>query len=255
MPSPTERQPAEPGSGRTAGACDVSVVVPTYHEAGNLRALIAAVFAAVSDLRAEMVIVDDNSQDGTAELVAELASRHPVRCVVRTTERGLATAVMRGIADARGARVVVMDADLSHPAEAIPALVGALDDPAVNMSIGSRFVGGGRIDERWSTFRHLNSWVARQLARPLTGLHDAMSGFFCVRRREVELSRLQPVGYKIALELIVRHNWRRVVEVPITFRDRAAGESKLSAAEQLRYLRHLARLYGVAIGRRLGARR
>jgi dolichol-phosphate mannosyltransferase len=85
------------------------------------------------------------------------------------------------------------------------------------------------------------------LAWPLTGVKDMMAGFFCVRRRDLDLDRLEPVGYKIALELIVRHHWKNIVEIPITFTDRAAGVTKLTAAEQLRYLRHLRRLYTYAL--------
>jgi len=85
------------------------------------------------------------------------------------------------------------------------------------------------------------------LARPLTGVKDMMSGFFCVRRRDLKLDRLCPVGYKIALELIVRHGWKNVVEIPITFCDRAAGQTKLNVGAQLRYLRHLWRLYAYVL--------
>ena len=89
------------------------------------------------------------------------------------------------------------------------------------------------------------------LARPLTDVRDVMSGFFCVRRADLNLDALDPLGYKIALELIVRHGWTNIVEVPITFTDRVAGRTKLTAAEQLRYLRHLCRLYALVLrGRR-----
>ena len=166
---------------------------------------------------------------------------------VRRQERGLATAVIHGLREARGEFCVVMDADLSHPPEAIPKLLDALRPPGVQMAIGSRFVPGGSVDLHWPLHRRLNSWAARMLAQPLTNVKDMMAGFFCVRRRELELDRLDPVGYKIALELIVRHRWKHVVEVPITFADRMAGKTKLNLAEQLRYVRHLRRLYWYAL--------
>lgn len=110
---------------------------------------------------------------------------------------------------------------------------------------------GGEVDLHWPLHRRLNSLVGRLLARPLTPVRDMMAGFFCVRRADLKLDLLKPVGYKIALELIVRHGWKNVVEVPITFSDRAAGKTKLSVGEQLRYLRHLWRLYTfVMFGRR-----
>ncbi len=231
----------------------VTVVVPTYNERDNLAPLAQRLFAALAPQHCELLIVDDDSPDGTAAAAEELGRSLPVRCLVRRGERGLATAVIAGLRAARGAHVVVMDADLSHPPESVPALLAALHDPSVPMAIGSRFVAGGRVDLHWPWYRRLNSLVGRLLARPLTPVRDMMSGFFCVRRHEVNLDKLRPVGYKIALELIVRHGWQNVMEVPIAFRDRAAGRTKLNLAEQLRYLRHLVRLYSFVL--RGGARR
>jgi dolichol-phosphate mannosyltransferase len=236
------------------GAVLVTVVVPTYNERENLAPLAGRVFGVVDPQQAELLVIDDDSPDGTAAAAAELGRVLPVRCVVRRGERGLATAVIAGLRAARGALVVVMDADLSHPPESIPALLDALRDPRVPMAIGSRFVAGGKVDLDWPLHRRLNSFVGRLLARPLTTVRDMMSGFFAVRRDEVDLDRLRPVGYKIALELIVRQGWKDVVEIPITFRDRAAGRTKLNVAEQIRYLRHLARLYAFVLLRG-GARR
>lgn len=232
---------------------EISVVVPTYNERANLAPLAQRVFAALAGREAELIVVDDNSPDGTAAEAARLADRHPIRCLVRKTERGLASAVIAGIRTSAADLCVVMDADLSHPPEAIPALVDCLArDPHAQMSVGSRFVPGGHVDLHWPLHRRLNSRLGRLLARPLTPVRDAMSGFFCVRRAELNLDSLSPVGYKIALELIVRHDWKNVVEIPITFSDRAAGQTKLSLAEQLRYLRHLVRLYAFRLA---GSRR
>lgn len=225
----------------------VSVVVPTYNERANVRPLARRVFAALAPDCCELLVVDDDSPDGTAEEVAALAREYPVRCIVRRGERGLATAVVRGLREARGEWIVSLDADLSHPPEAIPTLLEALRDPGVDMAIGSRFVPGGRIDSAWPLHRRLNSYVARLLARPLTPVRDMMAGFFAVRRRDLRLETLDPIGYKIALELIVRHGWKHVVEIPITFSDRSAGQTKLDLGEQLRYLRHLGRLYGFVL--------
>jgi dolichol-phosphate mannosyltransferase len=223
----------------------VSIVVPTFNEHANIRPLAARIFTSLSPADCELLIVDDDSPDGTAAECAAAAAEHgwPLRCIVRRGERGLATAVICGLREARGELIVSLDADLSHPPEAIPALLEALRDPAVNMAIGSRFVPGGRVDLHWPLHRRLNSLAGRLLARPLTPVRDMMSGFFAVRRSDLHLESLNPTGYKIALELIVRHRWKNVVEVPITFADRAAGKTKLSVAEQLRYLRHLWRLY------------
>jgi dolichol-phosphate mannosyltransferase len=226
--------------------------VPTYNERDNLPPLAARIFTALDPQQSELVVVDDDSPDGTAVVGQQLAARYPVRVLVRRAQRGLATAVIAGLGEARGALVVVMDADLSHPPESIPALLAPLlSNPAVNIVIGSRFVPGSAIALDWPAPRRLNSWGARLLARPLVNVRDMMSGFFAVRRADLRLEALHPIGYKIALELIVRHGWTNIVETPITFSERAAGQTKLNAREQLRYLRHLARLYAfVALGRR-----
>jgi dolichol-phosphate mannosyltransferase len=227
----------------------VSVVVPTYNERANIRPLAARVFATLSPAHSELLIVDDDSPDGTAAECDATATETgwPLRGIVRRGARGLATAVICGLREARGELIVSLDADLSHPPEMIPALVEALRDRRVNMAIGSRFVPGGRVDLHWPLHRRLNSLAGRLLARPLTPVHDMMSGFFAVRAADLELEGLDPIGYKIALELIVRHGWKNVAEIPITFSDRAAGKTKLSVGEQVRYLRHLVRLYRCAL--------
>jgi dolichol-phosphate mannosyltransferase len=223
-----------------------SVIVPTYREAPNLRALADRVFAATEAARidAELLFVDDNSRDGSKEIVADLARERPVRMVVRTEERGLSSAVLRGFADARFDLLVVMDADLSHPPEAIPDLVTLIAEERADFAIGSRYVRGGDIAEEWSFLRYINSRAATLLARPLTPVRDPMSGFFALHRRTLDqAAALNPIGYKIALELMVKARCRRVVEVPIHFAQRHAGESKLSLSEQLKYVRHVLRLY------------
>ncbi len=232
----------------------VSVVVPTYNERDNLAPLAERLFEVLPPGQAELIVVDDDSPDGTAQLAGQLAQRWPIRCLRRSGQRGLATAVIDGMRCAAGELLVVMDADLSHPPEAIPALLEPLRDEHVQMVIGSRFVPGGKVDLHWPLHRRLISRIGRLLARPLTPVHDAMSGFFCVRRALLDLDRLDPIGYKIALELIVRHGWTHIVEVPIIFTDRAAGTTKLDLAEQLRYLRHLGRLYAWVIRRRISSR-
>ena len=225
----------------------VSVVVPTYCEAANLRLLIPRIHdsLAAASLSYEIIVVDDDSPDNTTQVCDELGRDFPVRLIVRTAVRGLATAVITGMESARGELIVCMDADLSHPPESIPHLIDALAVPTVDLVIGSRYVAGGETDEHWGIFRWLNSRIATWMARPLTSAKDPMAGFFALRREMFRRahSRLDPVGYKIGLELMVKANCRSVVEVPITFHDRAHGESKLSWREQLNYLRHLGRLY------------
>lgn len=221
----------------------VSVVVPTYREADNLPVLIDRLEAVRDDAPwdLELLIVDDNSNDGTEEAIARLDLPW-VRLIVRRDERGLSSAVLRGFEEATGDVLLCMDADLSHPPEKLPELVAALDEH--EMVIGSRYVDGGSTDAAWGVFRWLNSKVATWLARPFTRAADPMAGFFTLRRTTyARATHLNPVGYKIGLELIVKCRMTRVGEVPIHFTERVRGESKLTLGEQLRYIQHLRRLF------------
>ena len=223
-----------------------SIIVPTFREAPNIEPLVQRVFAAVSQagIEAELIIVDDDSQDGTEGIVEALGAHHPVRLIVRRGQRGLAGAVLAGLNAAKYDRFVVLDADLQHPPELIPTLLARLDQNSCDFVIGSRYAGGGVIESNWPLRRRIVSRVASLLAAPLAPLSDLLSGFFALHRRTFEQAeRLDPIGYKIALELYVKGRCRQPAEVPLQFAARATGESKFGFAEQMRYLRHLTRLY------------
>jgi dolichol-phosphate mannosyltransferase len=224
----------------------ISIVVPTYKEAENLRPLSRAIGEALepAGLDYEVIFVDDDSNDGSEEICAELQKEHPVRILVRKDERGLATAVIHGMRAAKGEIIVVMDADLSHPASAIPEMVSRLESRRSDFVLGSRYVAGGSIHDEWSIFRKLNSMVPSLMARPLCPLKDPMSGFFAIRKDDMpDPSILSPIGYKVALEIYAKGRFSAPSEVPIHFADRRYGESKLSLKEQLNFIRHLGRLY------------
>lgn len=225
---------------------EVSIIIPTFRERDNLERLLPALALVLRRARidGDVIVVDDGSGDGTEELCASLAKEYPVSLFSRYQERGLATAVLVGLRAARGEICVVMDADFSHPPEAIPRLVSAARLPDCDMAIGSRYVAGGALDPNWSWARRWNSRIALLLARGLTPAADPMAGFFAIRKETLtRAAEFRPIGYKIGLELIVRCDCRRIVEVPITFQDRSLGESKLSVVQQWQYLRHLGRLY------------
>ena len=224
---------------------EVSIVVPTYREVENIGLLADRVFAATSaaGIAAELIVVDDDSRDGTEARCRDLSARYPVRLITRRGERGLATAVIEGFRQARGRLLVCMDADLSHPPEAIPEMVQALVGGA-EFVIGSRYLAKGGIEEGWGVYRWLNSKIATLLARPLTLVSDPLGGYFGLPREVFfRAGELSPLGYKIALEMLVRGRPKRVAEVPIFFSDRKFGQSKLSVRVQFQYLRHLRRLY------------
>lgn len=222
----------------------VSIIVPTYQEVENLQPLSEMIQAELTGLDYEILIMDDNSQDGSIEKVAKLSLLHPIRIITRMENRGLSPAVIDGFDEAQGDIVVVMDADLSHPASAIPKMVAQLESGESDFVLGSRYVPGGSIDESWTLWRYINSAVATLPALPLTRVKDPMSGFFALRRKDLPSShKLSPIGYKIALEVMVKGDFQKVSEVPIHFVDRVYGESKLTLGEQVKYLRHLRRLY------------
>jgi dolichol-phosphate mannosyltransferase len=238
----------------TAKECSVTIVVPTYHEVENLRPLVIRISEAMSKARGsyEIIFVDDDSRDGTDQTIRELNELgYPARLITRMGERGLSSAVIRGFSEATGEVFICLDADLSHPPEAIPAILECLSETGVDFVLGSRYVPGGRTDEHWGLLRWINSKIATMFARPLTSVKDPMSGFFSIRRTVYQRAApLNPVGYKIALELMVKCNCSIIREVPIHFARRQFGLSKLSIAERFNYLRHLSRLLRFKYGSR-----
>ncbi len=223
----------------------LSIIVPPLNQAHNLPALPERNNLAIGATPYEILIIDDKSRDNTPQVCDELSRKYPLRLIVRENPtNGLSGAVLHGIAQSRGQRIVVMDADLQHPPEKIPELLAALDSGA-DFALGSRYIPGGSTGQQWGLFRKLNSWVATVLARPFAGrVNDPMSGFFALDRATFDRAeRLTPLGYKIALELICKCRVKQVREVPIHFAERTAGESKLSLKQQFRYLEHLSRLY------------
>ena len=212
----------------------LSVVVPTYNEAGSVTALAERLHAALTGRDWELVIVDDGSPDGTADIAAGVAPRIPVRVVRRSGKAGLASAVVAGFAAARGDVLVVMDADLSHPPETVPALVAAIGGGA-DLAVGSRYVKGGGVED-WPLKRRMVSRVACLMGQLLVPVRDATSGFFALRRSVIEGVTLNPIGFKIGFEVIARGRYRKVVEVPYTFRDRELGASKFGRREIAQYV-------------------
>ena len=223
----------------------VSIVVPTFREAANIPTLVRRISAASSNWPAEweLILVDDDSNDGSEAIAAEWGCRLPVRMVTRRgATRDLSLSVLHGMRLARFDRLVVMDADLSHPPEQIIDLLAAFDADC-GMVVGSRYVPEARVDPAWSRARALLSRAGTLMARPLADCRDPLSGFFATDRRVLpDLEELHPLGYKIALELMARGRLR-VREIPIRFGARSRGKSKLNWRTPFNFLRHLCRLY------------
>ncbi|WDE98600.1 polyprenol monophosphomannose synthase [Lentisphaera profundi] len=221
----------------------ISIILPTYKEAENLRVLLPQIHQVLQSERHEIIVVDDNSKDGSEELCKQLARELPLRFIKRRTERGLATAVLAGFDQAKGDYLFCMDADLSHPPEVLLKLHHELKK-GVQFALASRYISGASIQEGWGFLRHINSLLPTYLTKSLTSIKDPMSGFFGLPRETYlkQRSSYKPLGYKIALELIVKLQIK-VIEIPFTFQHRFKGSSKLNMKQRLLFLIHLSQLY------------
>lgn len=229
----------------------LSVVIPTYNERPNVLDVVQRCLSSLAGYDAEVLVVDDDSPDGTAAFARDaFGDDERVRVIRRTEDRGLAQSVTRGFHDASHEFCAVIDADLQHPPEKLPELVEELEDGA-DVAVGSRHVDEGGI-ENWSRSRRLVSWGATTATRAVLpaarGCSDPLSGFFAVRREVVDGVRLDPKGYKILLEVVTRGDYETVVEVPYVFTERERGESKLTAGEYKKFVEHLGALAATSYG-------
>ncbi|MCK8679940.1 glycosyltransferase [Streptomyces lichenis] len=243
----------------------VTLVIPTFDESANIRELLRRVAESVpGHLPCEVLFVDDSTDD-TPAVIAEAATSCPFPVTVLHRERpegGLGGAVVAGLAAATADWVVVMDGDLQHPPHLVPELVATGERRGADLVVASRYLPGGSRAGLAGGYRvavsRCATWLARGLfPRALAAISDPMSGFFAIRRSAVTDAvtgdELKPLGYKILLELAVRCRPERVAEAPFVFQDRYAGESKSTAREGLRFLRHLVELRTAAPLARMAA--
>src|SRR5579863_10211402 len=227
-----------------------SIVIPTYNEAGGIEALLRALDALFKahSLDGEIIVVDDNSPDGTGEIVDRLSHELPVRCLHRPGKLGLSSGVIDGWKMARpeSRALGAMDADFSHDIAIVPQMVEALASGSYGLAIGSRYVKGGGITN-WPARRIITSRVACWLARPLTNVKDITSGYFLVKREALDGVELDPIGFKIGLEVVAKAKYGKAVEIPYVFTDRIVGESKLNQKEIFNYLKQLRKLYSARL--------
>ena len=230
---------AEPGA--------VTVVVPTFNESANVRQLLQQITESVpARLPCEVVFVDDSTDD-TPDVIRAAAQDCPFPVTVLHREQpvgGLGGAVVEGLRAASSEWIVVMDGDCQHPPSLVPELVATGERANAGLVVASRYIKGGSRAGLAGGYRVAVSrgatWLAKALfPGRLRGISDPMSGFFAIRRSAVTADVLRPLGYKILLELAVRSRPRTVTEVPFVFQDRFAGESKSTAKEGFRFLRHL----------------
>src|SRR5207253_737255 len=216
----------------------VSIIVPTLNEEENIVPLVSEITACAVPFR-EILFVDDHSSDATRDKIHALAGSRPIRLIEQDgAGPGLAGAIMTGARAAEGEILLVMDADLSHPPDRINDLLAPLFAGTADLVVGSRYTAGGST-QGWPMWRRIVSRGGAALAYPLTGLHDSMCGFFAIgRSRLLELAP-ETSGFKIVFETVVRANGTlRVREIPIAFRERVRGKSKMSFGIALRFFFH-----------------
>ena len=225
-----------------------SLIIPCYNERANIQSLLVRLNTLLAQILPgdyELLVVDDNSPDGTADLVEEVMKTLPqVSLLRRKDERGLATAIIAGWKKASGELLGVIDADLQHPPELVVELLAALRAGA-DLAVASRHVTGGGVSD-WNPTRRVLSRGAQILAALFTPaarmVSDPMSGFFIVRAASVNLSSLNPLGYKILLEVLRRGSFRKIAEVPYIFQERKHGGSKVTWRQYAEFLVHIWRL-------------
>jgi dolichol-phosphate mannosyltransferase len=238
----------------------LSIIIPTFNERANIPSLVHRIDASLLGRGYELIFVDDNSPDGTAQTIEELKGRYPVKSLIRKNERGLASAVVLGIHHANGDVLAVMDADLQHPPEILPSLLHRIQH-GYDLVIATRYApGGGSVGWplRRKLFSTLITLITRAMIKSARDISDPMSGFFLLRRRVMDGVALRPSGYKILLEILVRAQPRSVCSVPYLFHARELERSKAGLRECLEYVGQLWRLtYGrrrKACGKHLAAR-
>ncbi|MDO8740146.1 MAG: polyprenol monophosphomannose synthase [Candidatus Woesearchaeota archaeon] len=229
----------------------ISIIIPTYNEKENIKNLIAEIsnIFKKNKIKGEIIIVDDNSPDGTGKIAENLSKKYSVKVLHRKGKLGLSSAVVAGFKAAKGSILGVMDADFSHPPEIIPELIKPILNENIDFVIGSRHVKGGGI-ENWPLLRKLISKGATLLAKTVTNVKDPMSGLFFLKKSVIKGIKFDSKGFKICLEILVKGSYKTVKEVPYIFKDRRVGKSKLGAGEYLNYVVTLARLIKYKIARK-----
>jgi len=230
-----------------------ALVIPTLNEAGNIKTVLERAVAALSavDMPWEVLVVDDESSDGTPDVVRQFASSEPrVRVVSRQGKRGLAGAITYGWAQSEAEVIAVIDADLQHPPELLPGLIDAIRKGA-DIAIASRYLDSGSM-KGWNPLRRLVSkigvLVGKRVERPGLRVQDPLSGFFAVRRECIAGLDFQEAGFKLLLEILARGRIRSAVEIPFKFAVRTHGKSKANAMTAVHYLLLLLRLSSKKLG-------
>lgn len=249
--------PDSPSNAKAFPMVNISIVIPTMNESENVDELLQRIIPNAEKVVGqdfEIIFVDDDSKDSTRYQISQWQHDHRIKIIHRREEKGLASAVLAGARAAKGEILLIMDADLSHPPEAIPDIIRPILDGKKDMVIGSRYVSGGGAPG-WSVFRQLVSKTATLPARVFTDIRDPLSGFFAVRKKTLLPLGQDVQGFKIGLAILARGgDLLRSQEVPIIFHDREKGHSKASLSVFLTYCYQIMAMAGGNISKQSGLR-
>jgi len=229
----------------------VSIIIPTYNESQNIIQILKSIGSNLpKNIHTEAIVIDDNSPDGTGKLVEDYLKNikkmadYTIEIIHRKAKDGLSSAILKGIQQAGGDTIVVMDCDFSHPPQIIPKLIESIKKYQYDIAVASRYIKGGKI-QGWSLKRKIMSKFATLIAKKGLGIDtkDPMSGFFAFKRNIIKGLNIDAIGYKFLLEILVKTKDVNIKEIPYTFQDRELGSSKLSIKTIFDYYRSVWKLY------------
>jgi len=229
----------------------VSIIIPTYNESENIIKILRSIEEILpKSIRTQAIVVDDNSPDGTGKLVEDYLKNvkkmadHTIEIIHRKTKDNLSSAIFKGIQQAKGDTIVVMDSDFSHPPQIIVKLIESIKKYQYDIVIASRYIHGGKI-QGWPLKRKIMSKFATLIAKKGLGIDikDPMSGFFAFKRNIIKELNIDAIGYKFLLEILVKTKNVNIKEIPYTFQNRELGSSKLSIKTIFDYCRSVWKLY------------
>ena len=229
----------------------ISIIIPTYNESENIIKILRSIGEIIpKNITTQAIVVDDNSPDGTGKLVEDYLKNfkkmtdYTIEIIHRKAKDGLSSAIMKGIQQAKGDMIVVMDSDFSHPPQIIPKLIESIKKYQCDIAVASRYIKGGKI-QGWSLKRKLMSKFATLIAKKGLGIDtkDPMSGFFAFKRNIIKELNIDAIGYKILLEILVKTKGVSIKEIPYTFQDRELGNSKLDMKTIIDYYKSVWKLY------------
>ncbi|MDH3204329.1 MAG: glycosyltransferase family 2 protein [Nitrosopumilus sp.] len=236
---------------RVAENGQISIIIPTYNESENIIKILHSIGEILpKNIPTQAIVVDDNSPDGTGKIVEDYLKNvkkiadYTIEIIHRKAKDGLGSAILKGIQQAKGDTIVVMDSDFSHPPQIIPKLIESIKKYQYDIAVASRYIKGGKI-QGWSLKRKIMSKFATLIAKKGLGIDtkDPMSGFFAFKRNIIKGLNIDAIGYKILLEILVKTRDVNIKEIPYTFQDRELGSSKLSIKTIFDYYRSVWKLY------------